>query len=453
MKTKLSQTVSTYTITTLAAIILVGCKSNSPPVNPSPDSAQIPVPPIPPEQVQAHTPNQEKELIIRDLKVVNSPRATNPTGKWHIRTLFSNMGQSGSDPSAFVLRWLRTWETPQTINGFTVAARPNIRSIVIDPWVAASGQVGKPDDQVQLDWSKAPFRLLAIVCRTDLARINLNSVESAGEGRFVFGVLDSSGTALRFTVIFEYRLQADSFGKVRDWAKCWHNLGNLGDFDEAYLAELERITDSYSGRNIAPGLPNGNALNQLRTDEIALASPWELREFKLSSPSGNLLPDTVKVTPDLTFNGTATLAKFINDNEASILAKRHDVPLSFEGQPFLAGSSLNPFPQPVWNATGVNNAQARHLFALSTCNGCHGKDGHLTNFTHIAVRGPNDVAALSGFLTGTSFPDPAPPGVGTITINDLAERSTILQQLANIGPTAAAPSIIKRLQERRNRVH
>jgi hypothetical protein len=284
-----------------------------------------------------------------------------------------------------------------------------------------------------------------------LARINLNSVESAGEGRFVFGVLDSTGTALPFTVIFEYRLQADSFGKVRDWAKCWHNLGNMGDFDEAYLAELEKITDSYSGRNIAPGRPNGNALNQLRTDEIALTFPWELREFKLSSPSGDLLPDTVKVTPDLTFNGTPKLAKFINDNEAAILAKAHDVPPSFEGQPFLGGSSLNP--QPVWNAAGVNNAQARHLFALSTCNGCHGRDANLPNFTHVGVRGPNDVAALSGFLTGTTFADPAPPGVGTITINDLAERRNILQQLANISPTAAAPSIIKQLQERRNRVH
>ena len=210
-----------------------------------------------------------------------------------------------------------------------------------------------------------------------------------------------------------------------------------------------RIADSYSGRGIAPGRPNGNALNQLRTDEIALDSPWELREFTLSRTAGDLIPETVKVTPDISFNGTRILAKFINDNEAPILAKNHDVPPTFDGQRFLAGSSLNS--QPVWNAAGINNPKARHLFALSTCSGCHGRDANLSNFTHLAVREANQVAALSGFLTGTTFPDPVDGS--SITLNDLSERSTILQQLANISPTAASPSTIKLLQQRRNRVH
>ncbi len=386
--------------------------------------------------------------MIRDLKVVESQRATNPNGKWHIRTLLSNMSPNGGDPSAFVLKWLRTWEMPQTVNGFTIAARPNIDGTVINPWIAASGQTGKPDDQVQLDWSKAPFRLLAIVCRTDLAKIDPTKVENAGEGRFVFGVLGSNGNALPFTVIFEYRLQADSQGKVRDWAKDWHNLGNLGDFDEGYLEALEKITDAFSGRGIAPSRPNGNSLDQLRTDEIALAGPWELREFTLSSTTGALTPDTVKQSPDIAFNTTPTLAKFINDNEAEILAGKHLVPTAFQGQPFLAGSALNA--QPIWNAPGINNGQARHLFALATCNGCHGPDGNVPEFTQVHVREANQVAQLSRFLSGTTFNDPVS---GTsITLNDLAGRSTILQQLANISATAAAPSVIRLLLERRNRV-
>jgi hypothetical protein len=387
--------------------------------------------------------------MIRDLKVVNSTRATDPNAKWHIRTLFSNMSPTGGDPSAFVLKWLRTWEMPQTINGFTVPPRPSIRSLLIDPWIIASGQTGKPDDQVQLDWSKAPFRLLAIVCRTDLARLNPSGAENAGEGRFVFGVLNNSGGTMPFTVIFEYRLQANTLGKVRDWAKNWHNLGNLGNFDESYLAALERITDSFSGRGIAPGRPNNNSLNQLRTDEIALTLPWELREFTLSATTGNLTPDTVKVTPDISFNGSATLTKFVNENEAAILAKSHDVPPSFDGQRFLAGSSLNS--QPVWNAPGINSPQARHLFALSTCSGCHGRDANLPNFTHVSVRDANQVAELSGFLTGTTFTDPV--SGSSVGLNDLADRSALLQQLANISPTAASPSTIKMLQQRRNRVH
>jgi hypothetical protein len=357
------------------------------------------------------------------------------------------MSPNGGDPSAFVLKWLRTWETPQIVNGFTSAARPTIETLVIKPWVDASGQSGKPDDQVQLDWGKAPFRLLAIVCRTDLAKISPNNVENAGEGRFVFGVLNSTGGALPFTVIFEYRLQADSLGKVRDWAKDWHDLGNLGDFDEQYLQALERITDAYSGRGIAPHRPNGSSLNQLRTDEIALAAPWELREFNLSPVTGDLISATVKQTPDITFNGSPTFAKFINDNETQIVANTLIVPLDFQGQPFLAGSALNP--QPVWKAAGINNNQARHIFAMNTCNGCHGPDGHVPEFTQVHVREANQVAELSGFLTGVTFSDPVD---GTsITLNDLAARSAILQQQANISATAASRSLIQLLLQRQNR--
>src|SRR5205823_8500044 len=121
-------------------------------------------------------------------------------------------------------------------NSLIIPPRISIKQKVIDPWLGA--QANQPDDQVQLDWSKAPFRLLAIVCRTDLARLTPTSAQNAGEGRFVFCVVDPTGAPLPFTVIFEYSLQANSLGQVRDWAKLWHNLGNLGDFDEPYLAQL-----------------------------------------------------------------------------------------------------------------------------------------------------------------------------------------------------------------------
>jgi hypothetical protein len=435
-------------ITIGVGAVSTGCNTSSPPPTPPPVTT---IPPIPPPLVSPHTPVIEKELMIRDLKVVNSQRATDPNGKWNVRTLFSNMSPNGGDPSAFVLKWLRTWEVPQTVNGFTIAARPNIDSTVINPWIAASGQTGKPDDQIQLDWTKAPFRLLAIVCRTDLSRIDPSGVQNAGEGRFVFGVLSGSGAALPFTVIFEYRLQADTLGKVRDWAKDWHNLGNLADFDEQYLAALEKITDAYSGRGIAPSRPNASSLNQLRTDEIALTGPWELREFTLSATTGALTPDTVKQTPDISFNDMPQLTKlatFVNDNEAQILANTLVVPSSFQGQPFLGGSSLNS--QPTWGkGASINNNKARHIFAMNTCNGCHGPDGNVPEFTQVHVRDANEVAGLSRFLTGANFNDPVDGS--PLTNNDLAARSAILQQQANISPTAASPSLIKLLLERRNR--
>lgn len=415
------------------------------------------IPPTPPATVPAHSVNAEKELIIRDLRVVESARALQVGGPWHIGTLFSNMTPTGGNPSTFVLRWLRTWETPQTVeNGLSIPARASIKGKVIDPWLGA--QASLTDEQVKLDWSKAPFRLLAIVCRTDLSRMAPNLVQNAGEGRFVFCVTDPAGAPLPFTVIFEYSLQADTMGKVRDWAKLWHNLGTLGDFDEPYLAELERITAAYSGKGIAPTKPNGNALNQLRANEIALASPWELREWQLSPADGFLKPVTVKVTPDLPFNNSQRLANFITSKRTDIDNKNHDIPLDFETQPFRAASSLNPLPKTVWQAPGFPGGKTRHLFALSTCSGCHGEETALptTKFTHIDQRAAGQVAGISAFLTdaGATIPDPDNPAQ-TIQLSDLKERKKVLTDFANISPQAASalPETIRIIQSRRNRVH
>src|SRR5262245_44115074 len=65
-----------------------GPGQTNPPQTPPP---QVNVPPTPPAVVPAHSVNADKELIIRDLRVVESTRATRVGGPWHIGTLFSNM--------------------------------------------------------------------------------------------------------------------------------------------------------------------------------------------------------------------------------------------------------------------------------------------------------------------------------------------------------------------------
>src|SRR5205823_3247974 len=91
-----------------------------------------------------------------------------------------------SDPatlSSFALNWLHNWQVNQTINGDLVPARPNIQSVLIDPWLAASG--GKT-----LDMKKAPLRLLAIVARLDLRQnAGYSGGTTAGEARFIYNVL------------------------------------------------------------------------------------------------------------------------------------------------------------------------------------------------------------------------------------------------------------------------
>jgi hypothetical protein len=271
-----------------------------------------------------------------------------------------------------------------------------------------------------LDLSQAPMRLLAIVNRLDLRDL---SKGQAGEGRFVFAATDSSGAATQFTLILEYRLPASSEADVLAWANLWHGLNGLTPGSPDYNAALEAITERFAGRNADPGGVNGSALNQLRTNEVALAFPWELREFTLSG-SGLLQPDTVKLTPDSSFLGQAIVADFVNENEGAILIERHSVPEVFNGVDFLAGSSLNDID--AWTAEGISNNEARHKFSLNTCNGCHGRETD-TGFLHIFPRAAGETAGISGFLSGAAVADPVD---GTIRqFGDLERRATDMEGL------------------------
>ena len=143
-----------------------------------------PPPPPPPAEV-----NPAAQLMITDLRVIEDRIRTNPRegsrAVWSFRYLIEQMA-GDRDPATFALRWLEKWEADQTINGTTSVARPAIRDLVIDPWLAASG--GE-----RLDLNKAPFKLLAIVNRMDLRAHDGDDVLTAGEGRFVFGVTHQDG--------------------------------------------------------------------------------------------------------------------------------------------------------------------------------------------------------------------------------------------------------------------
>ncbi|APR82284.1 Hypothetical protein A7982_07633 [Minicystis rosea] len=383
-----------------------------------------------------------RELMIRDLSVVEDPIRTTSggpagdprAGVWTFARLMEDMAPTPGAAPAMVEQMFRTWLTNQSINGFNVPARTFMQNLVIDPWPrSADGS---------LDLTRAPLRLLTVVNRIDVRNL---AEGNAGEGRFVFGVLDPFGFQQQFTLILEYKLPATTEADVLDWANAWHALGALPFPSEQYNAALQAITTRFAGRNAAPGRPNGSALSQLRTNEIALSAPWELREFTLSATDGLLHPATVKLTPDLGFDGTSTLAAFINQNEADILVERHTVPDTFQGSPFLGGSSLNNLT--AWTAPGILNNEARHKFSLNTCNGCHGAQETGTGFLHINPRDPGTVAQLSGFLTGVTLPDPV-TGVPR-TLNDLGRRNQDLKALvcpppAGLAAKAASSTSVQR---------
>jgi hypothetical protein len=335
------------------------------------------------------------------------------------------------------LQLFKHWLTDQSVNGFTVSARPAVQQRLLDIWPkTASGE---------LDLDQSPLTLQAIVNRIDTRNL---AEGSAGEGRFVFGV-NGDINFQQFTVIVEYNLVAKTQQDVTDWANRWHALSSHPFPSEEYNAALEAVTRRFTDHNMSPGSINGSALVELRTNEIALSPDgrWELRAFVLS-PSG-FDETTVKETPDLGFNGSATLANFVNQNADAIIAEvpganAHTVPNQFAGAPFMAGSIFND--QIEWNAPGISNPEARFHASMNTCNGCHGPETGTFNFLMVTPRFPGSEAQLSPFLTGTTAFDNFTGQ--SRTLNDLQRRKADLTALVCTPPPPVAAQVASNLPKK-----
>jgi hypothetical protein len=386
------------------------------------------------------TVDPARELFVTDVSVVEdcyrttwtgscpAPVAPATRGAWTfggvVKGVFGTADRTAL--SNLVTGWLNTWMTDQTINGDTVKARPFTMRDIVDPWLAASGGS-------TLDMTKAPFRLSAIVARLDLRQNAAHGgVETAGEGRFIFNLLDANGQATPFNAIFEFGLDALSCADVLNWAQTYHALGSI-PFGPNFNAALETITDHFATINASPGKPNGSALDQLRTNEIFLAdSVWEQREFHLATSGGSPLPlveTTTALSPRQSLDHLQVIANFVNANTAAILANNYAVPLSYGGASFLggAGNELRPvsWDGPAPACSKISNKSARSVFSLGTCGGCHSGET-ITPFTHVDLRQPGAPAPLSAFLTGKSVTD----SCGVVhSYNDLDRRRVDLCQL------------------------
>ena len=135
----------------------------------------------------------------------------------------------------------------------------------------------------------------------------------------------------------------------------------------------------------------------MRTNELAIGNPWELREFRLSA-AGMLEPAPVALTPNISFNGTTALRDFLLANQTAVLAGTHQVPIaSMLGAGTPVPSNNTAFK---WSVPGVTE-NLRASFSKATCNGCHaGETG--TAFLHIDPR--TSPPTLSPFLANTEIP-------------------------------------------------
>lgn len=404
------------------------------------------------------TTDPARTLLVRDLGVVQDPARTfspctpsgavapfgNPAGAWSFRTLMTHMANpavSGISPQVFVNDWLKKWlstdgsvkHTDGSVLAFGIPARPALQAIVNSLQPAWNPAVPS-----SLDLDKLPFRLLAIVNRIDLAEAVTYGPGSPGELRFVFGLLERQGNTCvpaPMTVILEYKVPTTQCAGLRKLAHKWIALDALVPGSAAYNAQLQALTDQVSAAGAFPGQFNASAIGQVRTNEVRLSLPWELREFTLqASPIfGKLLHTSVKQTPDKSLNRTAVLSAFIANPQPNVPVQHLGV--DFLGAAIQYGPGAAP-ANPPWNGNPLNGNAARFQFSLNTCSGCHLSETG-TSFTMVSPDGPlNAPAPLARFLTGTAATSPFTPiidpeyGTPSRHFNDLRRRGQQLDQLA-----------------------
>jgi len=402
----------------------------------------------------------EKSLMITNLSVIEDAERTKDGGVWSFGKLFADM-HPGLNVSDALKSWLFHWRADQLVNGDVVEGRAGGINELIEKWKQRDGFTGDEKDwQVNLDHS--PFRLTAIVNRIDLGTPPESmGVTSAGEGRFVFCVADgdahdATAAALRFTVIFEYEQIATTAGDRMVWATDWAALSGK-EFGPEFNKALEKITTRFAGKGAGgPARPNGNAIRQVRTNEVRLGSPWELREFNLCAHSKTLHIVDVKQTPaDRFITNTGLLQAFATAHQAEIIDETFSIPLTFNGQSFRGGASQVPgseFPPNFkWEIPGAPE-NVRCLVSLASCNGCHAGETK-TPFTHVFVRELGQAAKLSDFLTKQRVDCDGQPAV-----SDLERRRIFLEGLVPGGSKRFAqesrrPEVMTAQSQMKFRVH
>ena len=387
--------------------------------------------------------NPQKSLLLRSLPIIEDPARThnpcgpiaanNPLKVWTFGHLMEQMSiGSGLTPSQFTEQWLNHWKSqPQvldstgtvTLDSVSTAAAANMDALVINPWRQRSGGGA-------LNLSIAPFRLLAIVNRPDLALSSYlgGPSNNGGELRFVFGLIEArdqnqDGDALdagdtcqvtEMAAIFEYEVPIRDCEGIKAWANEWVSLSGLLPGDPAFNSKLQTLTEQIVTHGAAPTKPNQNALNQLRTNEIDLSGIWQFREFHLAAGSGPLqqaltvnnprehqMPFTATaLTPaPINLNGTGLLFSEIDANVTGILDGTYHVPEFSSGLPFQGGvSSYNL--NTAWDHPSLLSAdqiEARFKFSLNTCSGCHTRETN-TVFYHIRPTAPGNPPLISSFL-------------------------------------------------------
>ena len=425
--------------------------------------------------LQDHEVVMDKELLITAPEVVDSAKARYP-GPWSFGFLMEQAFTRDKAP-AVLAEWLQRWtegtEKP------VVPGRPGVDDLVRQ-WQDADGYKPDPDDPWRPDFANAPFRLLAIANRMDLAvpfdalRDEKGRVKSplrgsgpvyyqtpqlvdssGGEGRFVFAALDKDGEPMPggTTLIFEYGLHGDRKQEgVMNWAMDWHALGRYREFDGGYLAALADVTGKFTRRVKRDRGPD-TQLIRIRTNDGSYGMTREFREFRVSADG--LTHGELAGTPRVEYFERGTrenrwLARWLRMGQGG-LNEATTVRDKIAGGPHFnlafptraRPGSLLPVVAMVapvpgnnadyhWDGYSMKDAALRRSFSLQTCCGCHCGDTG-TAFFHIEPRRAGEQSQLSDFMRmdGKVTVVDDPGSRRQVELNEMLERRLVFESLLN----------------------
>lgn len=401
-----------------------GSSANDEPSRPAPEAYDGAGSDIPVDDRQPWM--KYRDLIAIDPELVQGPLASNAgaDAPLSFRSQMQWLSASTRDPISFVRSWFEQWlgDDGAAPGLPEVAARPGAGPVLIDPWLGAGGAAADAGylPRFTPSWAEAPFVLIAIVNRVDLARAACDGF--AGELRYVYSALDvASGEPLDMTVIVE--IPYPTLRPAAEWARAWQDIGRRPP-GPSYASAIEDLAREVQSE--------ADPLRvRVRTNEIALGSAaaprWEMREFQTQIVDAELALSQVPLesTPRSDAD-PAALAAHVLERSDAILQGPVALPLELQ-----AGAAEIPTPDFSWAVLGVSD-RLRRAFSLETCNGCHGGDTPTLPFRHIAPgRTRSGRAQLSRFLY-----DPEAPS------DELRRRTEALSTLANVQcapPEPASP--------------
>ena len=324
-----------------------------------------------PSDATAIAVNPQRELLIVDDDVLSGDLARNATsGPLSFRDVVRALGLADDAP----LAWLDAWSARLKDEHDEARAR-TFDSLVTCHWLRATPENGcdascSTCSSRHLSMAAAPFRLTAVVNRTDLS-VMPDRAADGGEGRLVFALTegaadDPSSVTQPFAVIFEYA-QA---GTAREWTERWHALGTATDFP----TDLTSLTERFVG---------SGALAQVRTAD-ALTGPMVFHQFHIES--GALVPVNVRNTPDWPKVSPDALRSYATANAASIADGTFVLPASW-----LASYSSPSILAPAWST----DLPQHDALIRQTCAGCHAQS---ESGFHIDPRAARGQQATSRFL-------------------------------------------------------